>query len=478
MLIVITLGDVDRRLVRFGAWPSLFLAVGITIAAGWGAAAQPLVTAALILSLPIAMFAVVARPSAAKTFALLLVLLGGLPVIPGLQEQRTPQLVTLALVSGASFASAARMARQRSISPRGAYLAAGVPLALTLVTTGVLNPSQLRLLIGTVLALGVGASFLLGRIATTSERRQILVFTTILAQIMALIGLFEAATRRPLYVFTPWQSPNVDSAFRSTALLGQPLVLSTLLVVMAVANMARPEAQYPLIVRNRFLTVSILLAGAATSASRSAVLMLIVGILAVLSSGTGGAGARRRGFAVVVTAVAVAFVGLALLSPTSALGSRFQLLSGPAADGYRLAGPQVVASITKGSAWIIGNGPRAVSIATSQDVTLTVAGTVDDQLLTNLADFGVIGVVWLVVLLAEVVLALRRPQLDAWRRMAVLSGAGLVAEMFVFDALEWWVLMVLFGFAVGSARLPVPRLGHLAPKAQTTTGSPAGTAII
>lgn len=399
-------------------------------------------------------FSLVGRaPSVARTLIFTYLGLVLIPVLPAFQALNRSQLIATLGIAVLGYSSCLRIAYNRGTPVGVGWWAAAVPILLSLASVGLIHADPVRLAMGVLTGLLIGVSVLAGKIATDAERRTILVALTVFAQLLALIALVEAYRGVPVYDFTPFQtSENARVVFRASALLGHPVVLSTVLISVAAANMARPRAAFPWVVRTRILCVGLPLVGAAATVSRSAGVMILVATLAVASAqrparGTG----TGRGFPMFVLAVSALFVWTALLDPNSAFGQRLSELS-ISEQSVRISGFDVVRHITTGIEVIVGGGTGAVRAEFASGSSVTTFGTVDNQFWTAYADFGLIGVFGLILLVAVVLLGIRRRGLTPWQHSAVIGGVVPVAAMLFFEPLSWPAVAMLFGYAAGSCR--------------------------
>ncbi len=407
----------------------------------------------------VAVFLATRPPSAAKIMIATYLCLLIVPIVPAFQDQGRKQIGILLAVAILGYVAGIRLALRRKISLSLVGWVTAIPALLSFVTVGLIDRADVRLETGALTGVAVGLSILLGRISESSERRTILIAFTIFGEIMAAIALLEILRQAPLYEYTAFQvHEGTGVAFRASAFLGHPLVLATVLVAVAIFNLARPEGRYPLVVRSRALSVAVPLFGAAATASRSVVVMIVIGVIFIAvsrrpRSGTGS----RRGFALTVLAASTFFVWTAVLDPNSSLGQRMRELS-VAQESVRLSAFDVVRGITSGWAMLIGNGPSSVAAAAGAGSPIATFGTVDNQMLDFYADYGIIGVVGLAILIVIVLRGVRREGLDSWRQASLLAGSVPIVAMLFFDALSWPAVAAVFGYAVGSSLLPAASL--------------------
>jgi hypothetical protein len=377
----------------------------------------------------------------------------GVPLIPGLHEQKRAQLAALAALAIWSSFSSGRIAAKRGIDLRMPGLAAALFVVLPLLTVGVFGLDEPRLLAGMLTAGLLFAGVTCGMAATEHERRAALIGGTAIAFVMAIAALVENHMGKPIYLTNPFQAqPTPGSQFRASAFMGHPLVLAGFLAAFLIANLARPANRYPLFMRSRAVVSALLIAGIAASVTRSAIPAVAGGILALLVSRRPSDGASRRKAAFGIAAVLALIVYLVLNSGTSQYADRFRELNSTEQQ-VRITGPQVVNSLTHGNARLIGNGPRAVAAAADQGDALAAFGTVDNQYLDAFADYGYLGSGALVLLSVVLLIGLRR-RMTALTRCGVLIGVPILVAMFFYEPLSWPSVGLIFAFAVGSACRP------------------------
>ncbi|MHC6229970.1 hypothetical protein ACX5I6_09750 [Arthrobacter sp. MMS24-T111] len=388
-----------------------------------------------------------ARKSPARLGGVSVVFAVAIPLVPGLQETRTPQVAAYAILFALLLFPALDLLRARQKRLRLPLMVLGVLSGLPLLTVGVLGFDQFRLLAGLVVATSVALAISIGLAADHLDRQRLLRMLTFLAYVTAAIALYEVATGKPLYEFTNFQvQSNQRAAFRAASLFGHPLVLCVFMAFVAVVNMARPAWTTASRLFARFPSVGIPLAGAAASGSRSVLLMVGVGITAMLVVRRDGSSNKSHRFVVAVLAVVLGILGL---QPGSLLSGRFDQLS-TREQSIRLGGFDVVNQITTGAEIIVGGGPRSVADA-SKTYSFASFRTVDNQFFTAYADYGLIGVALVVGLICLVLVGVRRKGLDPLQRAMAVAGSIFLPAFFVMEPMSWPAIAVLFGFAVGSA---------------------------
>jgi hypothetical protein len=405
--------------------------------------------------------------SASRLGILSAVLLIGIPLVPGLQETRQPQLFAMLAVSGSLLAVALALARRRKKRARVAYGTATILAVLTLLTVGFEHPDQFRLLVGLVLAFTVALPLAISAAADERELQAIVTGITVIAIIAAGIALVESVNRAPLIKFTAFQehtSPLV--AFRASSIFGHPLVLCVFLSFIALANIVRPRWDQSKWYSSRLITVGIPLAGAAVSGSRSIALFMAVGILSILAMRQDLV--RRKGiaFAMIVASIGLGYFAL---STDSALAARFGGLT-EGEQAVRIGGLDVVMGITRGMEVFIGGGPRAVAAAYQTASGGAIFGTVDNQLLTSYADYGLVGLALVLALVVRLIVGLRRGSTGPWARALIVASMSVFAAFFVMDPLAWPILAFIFGLGAGAmtTKAPAP-----APEVRSVEALPA-----
>lgn len=386
-----------------------------------------------------------ARRSASRLAGLTVVAAIAVPLVPGFQETRTPQVSAYAVVFLTLLACVLALLKRRGVRMSLSLIVLVVLGGLPLLTVGILGFDQFRLLAGLDVALGVALAIGVGLATDAAERQKVLKVLTFIAYCTAVIALYEAATKTPLYEFTHFQvQGNSRAAFRAASLFGHPLVLCVFMAFVGVANMARPVWDKREWLFARVPSVAAPLAGAAASGSRSILLMVGVGILAMLFSRRDAGTRKATRFAFATLAVVLGILGL---QPGSLLSGRFDQLS-TQEQAIRLNGFDVANRITEGSEVVIGGGPRAVAEA-SHVYSFAAFRTVDNQFFTAYADYGLIGVVLVSAMVVILLLGLGRQGLDPWQRTGAVAGSIFLPAFFVMEPLSWPAVAALFGFAVG-----------------------------
>ncbi|WP_224026362.1 hypothetical protein [Arthrobacter sp. NicSoilC5] len=402
-------------------------------------------SAAALVALGLIAAVLWARDSASRIGALAVSFAIAIPLVPGYQETRTPQVTAYAVVFIVLLGCVLLLLKRRGRPLRLPLSVLGILGGLALLTVGLLGFDQFRLVAGIAVAAGLALAGGVGVATDAAERQNLLKTLTFIAYAMAAIAIYEAIVKHPLYEFTNFQvQANARSAFRAAALFGHPLVLCVFMAFVAVANMARPVWGKREWLFARVPSVAVPLAGAAASGSRSILLMVGVGILAMLVARVHAGGSKVGRFAVAVLAVVLGVLGL---QPGSLLSGRLDQLSAQE-QAVRLGGFEVVTRITSGAKVIIGGGPRAVAKAANTD-NLASFGTVDNQFFTAYADYGLVGFVLVAVLVLTVLAGLRRRGLDPWQRTGAIAGSIFLPAFFVMEPLSWPAVAVLFGFALG-----------------------------
>ncbi|GEA89831.1 hypothetical protein [Cellulomonas cellasea] len=448
----------------------------VAVGTGYAVTTSPLLAGAA-LAAAAAVILVVRAASPAPVFLLTYLALVLLPVLPGFQQRSALQLAALVGVAALGYAGLLRIAHARGVSVGVGGWVVAVPVALGAVTVLLMQRDVPRFALGALMAVNLGVGVLAGRITTAEERRSILVGLTGFAQAMAVIALYEAATGAPLYEFTPFQvHENWQVVFRASALLGHPLILAALLVAVAAAHLVRTDVRPAWNVRSRLWTVGLPLAGAVATSSRSAILMIVLAVAAVLLVRRSRDGRYGRGVAALALTATGAVLLMSLRDPTSALGKRLAELSA-SAEAVRISGLEVVRSITTGVEVVVGGGFGSVPAEASTGATAAVFGTVDNQFLTAYADFGLVGAVGLVLMVATVLLSIRRPGYGPATRMVFVGAVPIIVAMAFCDALAWPALSMIFAYALGVASVPdVPAAADERPEegaARTRAAAPS-----
>jgi hypothetical protein len=391
------------------------------------------------------------RNSAARLGNVAVALLIGIPLVPGLQETRQPQLLVLLTVSAGLLLMLLRLALIRHRSIRLPLWTLIVLVVLTSLTVAVVNADLFRLLSGYALASVLALGIALSSVATEDEKQHVLGVLTVIAIAAAAIAIVESINRAPIYQFTAFQiHSNPLAAFRASSFLGHPLVLCVFLSFVAIANTVRPNWSKPLWITRRLVTVGIPLAGAAVSGSRSIALFAAVGILSILIMRQEKHHRRVLAFGLALVSAALGYFAL---STDSVLAQRFGSLTADE-QSVRLGGWAVVQHITEGIEVFIGGGPRSVAAAYQTAAGGASFGTVDNQFLTAYADFGLVGLTLLVVLAVLVAAGLRRRDAGPWTRTMIVASTAPLAAFFVMDPLSWPILSLLFGLGAGAITTP------------------------
>ena len=409
-----------------------------------------------------------ARNSASRLGLLGAVLLIGVPLVPGMQETRQPQLFALLVVSVSILGMSWRLAAKRRRRARVSYAAFIVLSVLTCLTVGVEYGDQFRLLTGLVLASTVALPLAISAAAEDSEMRTILGGLTVIAVVAAGVAFYEAGAKAPLYKFTTFQThANPLITFRASAFFGHPLVLCVFLSFVALANMIRPRWDTSKWYTSRLLTVAVPLAGAAASGSRSIALFIAVGILGIVFMRQDTV--RRKWVAFLMVCAALV-LGYFTLSGDSALVDRFGGLT-TGEQSVRLNGFSVVTGITQGLEVFIGAGPRSVAAAYLTSMSGATFGTVDNEFFTTYADYGLAGLALIVMLVLRLIAALRSKGPGPWAQSMVVASMAPLAAFVVMDTLSWPILALLFGLGSGATM-------NVAPATPATSTASAHEAVL
>jgi len=392
-----------------------------------------------------------ARISAARIGITAVVVMIAIPLIPGLQEARSPQFIAYFAALLALFASAVSLAHRRATRIGAAWWCLLVPIALSAVSLGLINPDPVRIIFGGVIGGLLGVGVAVGRISTRTETRRIVMGITAIGILAALVACVEYAMQRPLYEFTAFQSSlNTRAAFRSSAVFGHPLVLAVSMLTVAFMNITRPRVSGPWWFKQRLVTVALPLIGAAASVSRSAIVILAVGlIVVVIARMDSDVPQFRRGFSVLIALASGAAIFFAIADPGGAFAQRFGDLSS-AEQSVRLSAFDVAAHVSAGSP-IIGRGPRSVGDLFQQGDPSVRFGTLDNQFATAFADFGFIGLIGLILLALTLISAVRSRKIGSWSRALAIGGFAPLMAMFFLDPLPWPSIGILFALSVGAA---------------------------
>jgi hypothetical protein len=445
------MGNRGRSAHTFTVWlyvGGALLVIGLVAVVLQFSAALPFLAAAVAG----VMIAMLGKKSIAHAVVLGAVSFIAIPLIPGLQEFRLPQIAALSAVALILLIGVLSTARKRGVTNRIAIWAAMVPIALSAVTVGVLSFNDMRLLVGVFTGLLLGLGIAAGKTASRAETSSIASGFTAIAVVTAVIALVEAARGTPLYEFTTFQSSeNAQVAFRASSLFGHPLVLSVFMLFVALINMSRPKGNYPWWVRYRLVSVWLPLAAAAATVSRSAIVVLAVGIMAIVAARRDSDVTHvRRGWAVIIGAGAAMFIWLALADPNGGFAQRFGSLS-VTEQSVRTNALATAQAITSGIETVIGGGPRAVAAAFVVRDDAVRFGTLDNQFITAYTDFGLIGFVGIVLLSLRMLNALRSIRVNSWKRSVVVGGFAPLTAMFFLEPLAWPAIGLLFALAVGAA---------------------------
>lgn len=432
-------------MISRGLWWTAGGAV-LTLAAVLVTLGNPTLSLAIWGALALVALLALSRNSVPRLAILTIVLSIAVPLV-NLPE--TVRFIAQSAIGAGVLILGARLARRRG---RGTAWATGVVtlvLGLTVFNAVIAHQplAQLDYFAGIGLAVTIGSAIILGGVMTEREARTLAAGFTTIAVAMALMAVVEAVRGEPLYRFTAFQAnDNPNVLFRASALLGHPLVLGVFLSVAAAMTLVRPRWDHGRWWNSKFVVFSVLVVGAVSTGSRTVVLLLLVAIACIVLT---------RGFSFIRSLLYCALIAggafaAAQILDQSTLLARFGSLT-ESEQYIRLSGVDTLNRITSDAEWIVGAGPRAVARAyATSDGTVTF-GTLDNQFLTTIAEYGYIGLAGLILLILALVVGLRRRTLGPWVRSYVPGGLVIAASFAVMDPLAWWVLAFLFGLAVGGA---------------------------
>lgn len=431
-----------------GIWASAILGTCVLV---WLLIVKPHYLLAVIGGLALVLLLAAVRKSVAAMAIASVVLLIALPIVPGLQEARRPQMFAYLVATIPMWMVVIRISLVRQQSQRLSVAVFATFGGLSLLTVGAMHYDQFRLMYGFVVAAVLALAIALGKAATDRELSVIAVALTMIASITTVMAVIETIRHSPIYTFTTFQTPsNYLTSFRATAAFGHPLVLATFSTFVAAVNMARPKWPSRNFFASRFFTVAVPLTGAATTVSRSLIIGIASGVLAIILARADGERRGAKMFAALAGVAALAG-GLFALTSIPAVSRRFDQLS-TTEQSVRLNGIHTVMSTTVGLGRIIGEGPRSIAavFASGTDSAVTF-GTVDDQFLTSYADFGIVGFVLTAALALIVIGATRKRNLTDWQRTVGIASITVLMAFFWFDLFAWPSVALLFGIGVGAS---------------------------
>lgn len=435
------------------------LALAGAVIGGWGLVERPIVALAVIGAVVIGLV-VRAADSLVRLALLGVVFLLGVPLIPALQGGLSLQTQIIAAGSVGVALLVARIATRRGVSLTLAIAAGATPFVLALVAvvagSSTVDRTGFAAATGGVLTLGI----LIGQSATDEERGRIVNGLTLIAILTAAIAIVEWRLQAPVYSFTEFQSSeNPLVTFRASSVFGHPLILTTFMSSVVVANLARGRVTVgPFWVRNRLLSIGVPVAGALVSQSRS---ILLIGGLCVLALLYVRQEERRvsKTVAFMGAVAGSAAIAYSLSAGIGGLAQRLGTLS-LAEQSVRSSSWTVANEITNEIENLIGAGPRAVAAEVALGTGSVSFGTLDNQFLTAFTDFGLIGAVGLLLLIGLVFRALRRRSVSPDALPFVLAAVAVTGSMLTLDPLAWPPLALLFALGVGAAttgeRRPTP----------------------
>ena len=343
--------------------------------------------------------------------------------------------------------SAIATTKLRLIRPTLAITWLATISSLSVLTVGVIETDIFQLLVGILTALVMSLAIVIGKAATPREFATIRIVLSLLACVAAVIAITEFINKTPFYLYTEFQVPgNIYGVFRASAFLGHPLVLCVFLTCVAILNLSGPVLGSMHGKVFQVLSVALPLAGASASVSRSVWLFVAAGLIGILLARADSGRSKVAAFGV----AAAAAVGSITLSFGGGFGQRFGELSAQD-QRIRLGGFDSVLQITNDQEIVIGAGPKAVAKAFSNNVEGVIYGTVDNQLFTTYAEYGLIGFTLTAVLLSVLIQGMRSPILGSWRRSFVLGAIPCAAGFFLMEPIGWPLLSIMFGIGVGAA---------------------------
>ena len=450
----------QQRIVDFG-----FLLGGAVIALGAGAAMVRSADLFMLLLVTLAGFIAVwcARKSASTLVGLAYVALTATLLVPGFEAEQQPRLTAWTAVALPILLALCALARERKIKVKLGLWSGGLLAFLTVLVRIQFDLDQVRFMVGISASAVLALAVVGGQVSTEAERRQLFVAGTVLAQLAAAIAIKDALAGTDTFSALFEQSKAPGVVYRASAFFGHPLILSTFLAAIVVGNMFRPKVKYPKIMTHWSLSIVLPLAGIAASASRSAVVVIPVGLVALLIAqrGTAHPGRTRTLWSATLLAGAAWWF---INQEGNPLSRRYADLT--MAEQYaRLDGPRLVGTITTGMEQWIGAGPHAVAAAFRTGEGAARYGTVDNQYLSFYADYGMFGFAALVALSLTLLWGLRRRGIPDFARTWVSMGVVTIAAMFVFEPLAWPAVAIIFGYAVGcSSRSAIQEAGLVVPK--------------
>jgi hypothetical protein len=230
---------------------------------------------------------------------------------------------------------------------------------------------------------------------------------------------------------------------RATSTLGHPLVAGTILITFAFLALASNN-------RRNAAFFAFITAGALVTGSRSAIIGLVVGLIALLLSGHLR---PSRKLAIIVATVAVGWVTIASIPALNSTFSSRVLHANSKEERIRLNSLQTLEnSFNKGDPTLLtGRGLQA-----SQNFLKHTGGNLgfpvyDNQYVTSIYDSG--GLVFGIAVILIVIGVIRtRP---GWQLTAPLLVS--TSTLFFFEGLYWPIMGVLFWLTVGLASAPATR---------------------
>lgn len=390
-------------------------------------------------------------------------------VLPVMFKSRGPAAegAVVATAAGAAYWLISSISPSRYPSRRLALAILAVFTSVTLASSIYFRLSLHQALFGVSVAVGLSGALQAGARQSDEALRFLLRSLTIFAVAMTAMAIIEGMLERPLLDYSRFQRLLYGGPFRSSALLGHPLVLGTFLATIATSRLAL------LLLRERFTRtwtarheaglIGLLLFGAATTLSRSLAFLLFGSIIFLAVALRKHAGVLRSTSILLSTSVLAVTLAWAVVG--TAFSDRISSLS-TASQAGRLRAWSYTRAATSPITAVIGNGPGAVVSDILSHRTRYVHGltALDNQYLTLLVEFGIPGLT--VVLLVFILVArdglLIAPRRLPWAAMAVaLSIAG-----GFFEPLYWPPLLLLYGLSLGAVaggRSPVPRFPRNTP---------------
>jgi MFS family permease len=272
----------------------------------------------------------------------------------------------------------------------------------------------------------------------------------LLALPLALLAIFEYATRRPdlwshVVQATVYEAlSSARGTLRATSTFGHPLVAGTALITMGFIVLVLPG-------RKRIILFSVIVAGALVTVSGSALVGLVAGLI------VHSVGNNRQRSQVLAMIVAIVAIGVVLITIIPSLSASFE---------SRVLGSGGIGSEQSESVRL--NSLKTLQTSFDQGATVLLTGrglggterylaktggnlgfsTYDNQYVTSIYDSGLLVVLAVIGLIVAGTVRAR----PGWKAVAPLIVTATTA--FFFNALYWPATGLLFWLAVGLATAP------------------------